>query len=803
MEYTYSRGLECPQDRVSARTKEKASWYQKRIDYVIAQATACNDREEVLEKYRILKGDIPNKYYKKTLNPYNSQNGKNRFPATMRNLDIINDSLRRYISEYIKAKHDFIVGNGNTDIMLQKEVKLRQEMETQAQELYMAQFQQALAQAMEEGQSEEEIDIESLMPPWEEFVADFNEKYIDDITIQGQELLKIIDDKTNSDLIYSSCYKDYVAFGECYTYRTVRGNTFVKEHVPVHEAYPVPNSNFFVKDYESFARLQRLSLNQILDLYEDDLSEKDKTFLKKYYIGKERVGAEALTWAKYLETYSDADGKYSQEEKDSLAQQPTLNIDLNGDLIDVWHVNFLTYAKTGILTYVNEMQMIDTMKVDEDFEFDKEQGHISIEWVWEKQVREGIRIGGRTSGIYPIKARPVPYSLEGCLQYNGLMELLPGMGRFSIIDTVLPFQILRNIFSYHREIAISKNKLYALVMPKSILGKDIETELYRLMADGILLADDSTGDAVSKLSGIRMLEADISNYIINLGNIIESIKNEARETIDMTPQRYGEIAHNAGKGTTEEAIIRGSMGTVIITYMFDKFREADYNIDMDYTKFAWVDGLDTAYLDGQDVKYFSLDVNSHIHSRYLIKAKFSEKEEEKLSALKDWAFAAQQNGELQPALEAIEADNIAMVKRNIQKFEQMKQANEESLRQMDAQNEERKLEIQKEIIAAEGEEERKTLILKYELEAGRLGAEQEFEAMMSDITSTGGQKANIDGAQDARRLDIENRKVDLEREKLDSDNMNARLKAATEIYKADTDLKVAKENKNQYDNPKR
>lgn len=63
----------------------------------------------------------------------------------------------------------------------------------------------------------------------------------------------------------------------------------------------------------------------------------------------------------------------------------------------------------------------------------------------------------------------------------------------------------------------------------------------------------------------------------------------------MTPQRYGEIANSAGKGVTDEAVIRGSMGSVIIEFIFDKMRERDYQAEMDYTKLAWIDGLNTSY----------------------------------------------------------------------------------------------------------------------------------------------------------------------------------------------------------------
>lgn len=73
--------------------------------------------------------------------------------------------------------------------------------------------------------------------------------------------------------------------------------------------------------------------------------------------------------------------------------------------------------------------------------------------------------------------------------------------------------------------------------------------------------------------------------------------------VDMTPQRYGAIANSAGKGVTDQAIIRGSMGSVIVEYMFDYAREHDYMRDMDYTKLAWIDGLDTTYKRKMILKY--------------------------------------------------------------------------------------------------------------------------------------------------------------------------------------------------------
>ena len=65
-------------------------------------------------------------FYEKALSPYNSANEKyTRFPATLRNLDIMSDIIRRYVSEYFKGIHEFVVGANNPDIVINKNAKLK------------------------------------------------------------------------------------------------------------------------------------------------------------------------------------------------------------------------------------------------------------------------------------------------------------------------------------------------------------------------------------------------------------------------------------------------------------------------------------------------------------------------------------------------------------------------------------------------------------------------------------------------------------------------------------------------------
>ena len=75
-------------------------------------------------------------------------------------------------------------------------------------------------------------------------------------------------------------------------------------------------------------------------------------------------------------------------------------------------------------------------------------------------------------------------------------------------------------------------------------------------------------------------------------------------------------------------------------------------------------------------KYIFVTINS---------ASYSQKELDKLKQLKDWAFSAAQNGDLEAAIAAITGDNVAAIKNNVEKFMEIKRQHEEAMQQMEQQ----------------------------------------------------------------------------------------------------------------------
>lgn len=789
-----------PIQRVPNSRKEEADWYASCCDWIIAQGQANRDVSDIETKYNILNGKIPDEFYKKILNPYNANKDKyKRFPATMRNYDMMKGIIRRYVSEYLKNPHDFIVGANNPEVVIARNSKIRQELQVLVEQQIAAKIQESYQQWIQGGNDPQQFNPQEQINI-EQFIKDFNENYIDDISAQGQSLLNVIKDITEDTLLYSKAYFDFVTFGECYTYTDIKGNKLIKRVVSPRDAFPINTDNIFREDDDMFCERRKLTYQQIIDEFDEYFDDKQREFLNTYYAKQSAAVPTSLSFDVYESYFPDICRKYSKEDRELFKNQPNMMRDTNTDLYDVWHVVWRGEERKALVTYVNEVGLMDTRIETDDYQLNQEAGDIDIEYIYEPQVYECTRIGTRTNAIYPYKARAVVFNRNGKLPYNGINELLPGFGKFSIIDIITPYQVFYNIVCYHREMVLAKNKLNVLLLAKSLLGKVPEETLYRMIADGTLLIDDTNDQGMVRAQQVRMLQSNMGEYLTQLGNLLNEIKQAANEQVDMTPQRYGEIANSAGKAITEEAVVRGSMGTVIIEFMMDCLRERDYNRDLDFTKLAWIDGLDTSYrdIDG-NLKYISLDVNNHVYADYIIKAKNSVKEQEKLRQLQQFAFSAAQNGDNMMAIAAIQGDNVATISKLIKKYQEEKNAHEEQLKQLDQQTAQMEQEFEIQKIQIQGEENRKTEELK-----GYINQQIELIKADANLLSYNQDLDDTTREDSLDRLDTARSRV--EQEKLNNDRQKTMLDAYSKerdrqvkLHDIDTKLKIAKENRNRYD----
>lgn len=787
-----------PEQKVPNSKKSQEEWYAACCDFIISRGLSIRNKDELEVKYDIVNGKIPDSFYDKILNPYNATQDKyKRFPATMRNYDFMKGIIRRYVGEYIKNPHDFIVSANNPEVILARNGKLKQELSILVQQQIAAKINEAYQQFVNEGNDPKQFNPEQVVDI-ENFIKEFNENYIDEISMQGQELLNVIRDLTEDTLLYVRAYFDFITFGECYTYTDIVGKNIVKRVISPRDAFPINTDNMFREDDDMFACRRKLSYQQIMDEFGEHITPKQKDFLNKYY--GNRTPDTRLTYNTYESYFPEVCKKFSDKDRNLFKSQSNMMIDNNTGLYDVWHVVWRGFERIAIVTYINESGFIDTRIETDDYKLQKELGDISIEYKYKPQVYECVRIGTRSEAIYPYKARAIAYDRNGKLPYNGINELLQGFGKFSIVEIVTPFQVFYNIVAYHREIVIAKNKLNILMLAKSLLGKNSEDTIYKMIADGVLYIDDTEDSGMLRSQQVRYLQSNLGDYIAQLTALLADIKESANQQVDMTAQRYGEIANSAGKSVTQEAINRGSMGSVIIEYIMDCMRERDYARDLDYSKLAWIDGLDTSFRDSNNnLKYISLNVDNHVYADYVIKCKNSSKEQEKLDALKQFAFNASQNGDPMMAVAAIEGDNVASISKLIKKFQEQKEAHEMQLQQMEQQTKQMEQEFELQKIQVKGEEDRKTKELE-----GYIDQQIELIRADSNMISYNAEVSNeakeegLDRLQDARNQ-LDREKLQLERQKIMLDTYNKQQDRAVKLKDIDTKYKIAKTNKNKYD----
>ena len=787
-----------PEQKVPNSKKSQEEWYAACCDFIISRGLSIRNKDELEVKYDIVNGKIPDSFYDKILNPYNATKDKyKRFPATMRNYDFMKGIIRRYVGEYIKNPHDFIVSANNPEVILARNGKLKQELSILVQQQIAAKINEAYQQFVNEGNDPKQFNPEQVVDI-ENFIKEFNENYIDEISMQGQELLNVIRDLTEDTLLYVRAYFDFITFGECYTYTDIVGKNIVKRVISPRDAFPINTDNMFREDDDMFACRRKLSYQQIMDEFGEHITPKQKDFLNKYY--GNRTPDTRLTYNTYESYFPEVCKKFSDKDRNLFRSQSNMMIDNNTGLYDVWHVVWRGFERIAIVTYINESGFIDTKIETDDYKLQKELGDISIEYTYKPQVYECVRIGTRSEAIYPYKARAIAYDRNGKLPYNGINELLQGFGKFSIVEIVTPFQVFYNIVAYHREIVIAKNKLNILMLAKSLLGKNSEDTIYKMIADGVLYIDDTEDSGMLRSQQVRYLQSNLGDYIAQLTALLADIKESANQQVDMTAQRYGEIANSAGKSITQEAINRGSMGSVIIEYIMDCMRERDYARDLDYSKLAWIDGLNTSFRDSNNnLKYISLNVDNHVYADYVIKCKNSSKEQEKLDALKQFAFNASQNGDPIMAIAAIEGDNVASISKLIKKFQEQKEAHEMQLQQMEQQIKQMEQEFELQKIQVKGEEDRKTKELEgyidQQIELIRADSNMiSYNAEVSDEAKEEG----LDRLQDARNQ-LDREKLQLERQKIMLDTYNKQQDRAVKLKDIDTKYKIAKTNKNKYD----
>lgn len=751
-----------PKQKVTTAERNKTNhkdkdWWEENIDYLIEQSTMGDDYDELISLARITDDEIDREEYNYVLNPLNSNIEKyTRFGARLRNYNIINPVKDLYIGEFGGRFKNIQVlsSNPNDDTAINKEL-------TALTKRWYAQ--EAVNVLNEEGidTGQESVEQQPLEQAQEEFIREYKANRV----ITGQEALDYIQFDQDLDEKFIQLYDEFLTYGRCISYKGVHNDDVDFEVISALDyRFPKLQNFTFIEDLPWGVRRQVMPPNWILDRFNGKLSDECIEWLDEQSRDMDfnTSGSNFIQLRSAWITNKDDYNKYSLHARNSR------------DGIEIYHVVWKSFKKVGELSYINELGMPMTMEVDDTYKIDKSIGDISIKWDWESVVCEGWRIGDD----FYVDKRELPYNRSELnnkgaqkLPYNGRYMITKDGKVKSIVKSGKPYQILYNIFHYQFEKIMNKNKDKLTVLPIGLLpsgknGWDEEKSMYYADASGLLFIDETKPTAGLALQGIKVLDMSLGSYAKDMIGFIQSIKQEWWELIGMNRQRFGDVNSSDGKGVNEQAIYRSALINEELNRKFEKYQEKDYAGLLDISKFAWISGKKGQYINSEGREQF-LELNYddaiyHLESDYDVFVKNSRNEQEKLEALKQYAFAYVQNGNsAEQWLEMLDTTNFTKSKEIIIKGEKIKQQLEQQNLEADRENlaniEEAKRESEK--------EERDLRIYeadkKYDavIDSKLLEIENNNEGVEIDLDDKEERKMGIEEAKFRHTVDVDNKKL--------------------------------------------
>lgn len=672
--------LVVPDQRVSDSVKQTPKWFIPNCNYWINLAIGQNDKTITQTFLNAANGLVDKKTYEYVLKNYVDKVGEKAvLYGEIRDVDFLTPIKERYMGEFINMFSNYQVFNNDPSVVLQRNKFLAEKV--------MAYCNQEIVNRLNNANfdtNQKSLDQEKL----ENIINEVLNEWVDDVTITTQKRLELINTIIEAKDKYQQAYFYWWACEEVYTYREVYKDDIYLTVVSPLEYYRIDSGSRYIEDDDAGVRVYRMTIPQIIDRFRDELSPSEMNYLKDIYTVSPR--------------YDSPDGIVQIFDKFNFAERKSiLNTNrealrsesrLWGKEIDIYHYVWKTEIKQGILKHKDLIGNIVESIVDDNYIFDESAGDISIEWTWINQVWEGWRIGGCHSGIY-IKPRPIKVQRErfnnysDCkLPYNGIVGLNKDNLRNPIPFRILPYLALYRIYTLQQERAVAKFKSW-LLFPESILSDTSQMTTEERLAiankDGFLPFDD-TDASPNALQSIREVATTaLNNYLQMLENLKQGLKAEAWESANMNNARFGDTKDYGGKAVQEANYAQAMTGSVWSLECFNLFRERDYLANIDYSKFAWIDGKRGSYIDPNTNKLVivDLDGSSDFNTNIGIYIRNNAEVQNKLNMMKELAFSAGQNDQLEVAIEAIQSNSLVNIASNIKKAIQAKRDYELQLQQ--------------------------------------------------------------------------------------------------------------------------
>lgn len=686
---------------MSKKTKE---WKESCVDYIIGHSASSRNgnsrsREEEMQTYYDLYNSIYNeKDLKYVTNPFKQDDG---FPATAQDYNIIKPKIDLLLGEETKRPFNFRVVR-TSDIATS-------DLQDKAKQLLIDYVQASIMSKLgpeEQARYQEALQSGEIMTP-EQIQKYLTKDYKDIAEIAAQHSLNYLKQKLNVTHEFFKGWKDALIAGEeIYYVGVINGEPYVERVNPLSFSYEQSADLEFIHEASWCCRKMNMSATEIYDRFYDKMSEKQLNELLDMMDDGTRGGLNPQVRKTSLD-YPHI--------KTRTINGFSSNPFQNADNINVWHCCWKSFKKIGFVTIINpETGAEEEFEVDESYKVtDRE---VNVEWTWIIEVWEGYRVGEDLYiGIQPVEYQHIsadnPNSQK--LPYTGVVYNNTNSSPRSLVSMMKPLQYMYIVIWYRLELAMARDKGKVVTMditqiPKS-MNIDVAKWMHYLGALGVNFVNPyeegwdipgREGGKPSQFNQITALDLTMANTIDQYINLMDKIESMVSEITGVTKQREGAISSNELVGNVERSVVQSAHITEPLFWVHNQVKKEVLSMLLNTAKFAWKDSDKRCIhyvLDDATRAFLTLN-DDFFYEDMDIFLDDSTKNQQQLEALKQLMQPAMQNGaSLLDIAEIITMDNINMIKNRLEDIEQKRMEQQQALEEQQAQREQQMIQMQNEV----------------------------------------------------------------------------------------------------------
>jgi hypothetical protein len=771
----------------------ESSWFQ---DHTTTSSGNYRDLYMLYDAYNTF---IPEENFNYITNPYNSSKQDNKaFPSRIRPYSIIRPNIDLLLGEWDKRPFNYTVVVTSNDVVSKAEQEIQASVVGVLEQMFINEMN---AQGQQTGMPSQEVE-----PP-AEVKAKKQQSFKDARAVRGQNVINRAMHENNLTPEWRRMFKDWTIVGEAYSWRGVKNNDLFYERVsPLDLDYDKSPDNEYVEDGGWAVRRKFQLPTDIVSEHWEELEEFEVDML-------EDMDSNTPFTSSYYNTLFG--GSHRTEE------------DMRRSKITVYHVNFKMYKKIGILSFTDEMGQPQMIDVDENYKVDRDAGE-EIEWSWIVETWEGKRIdtgydstastnsdSDTGSSVYlgvrkVEEERSAINNMSYCkLNYNGLRYSDTHSKNISIVEMGLPYQVLYQIMHYKLEMTIAKSKGKIALMDINTIpnkkGWDEEKFFYYAEAMGFGLIDRNQAGTDKTWNQYQVLDMGLYEHINNLIQVMEYVKSEWDQLVGITPQRKGQTSASETATGVSTARYQSALISERAFSRYEEFLQRELQAIIDYSKFANIGTeKEPFYRDDFTMEMIHSTPEEYMEAEYGVYVSNTAQDVEDLGMLKQIIpNMATQGTSPSDMIDMIMTRNVSKIKSVLAEKEAKEQEAAAGQAQSEQEAQIKAQEIQKEYAAINFEFDNMLQDNKYEHEKDLTHIKGQYD--LADTNEPG----DIDTinpmdieANMIKRDEIVN-KTGIEREKIAAGREKVKADSEAKKYAADTSLKVAKENKNQFDTPKK